>query len=287
MEQRPSVALQVRDVAASVAFYANLPGFVVGSADPAADLATIFDPDTDAFLLVGPAGDVTPYMSDVHHILRPGATLVFFCRDLTEQQADLMQRGFDAQETRRPWGDPALRVQDPDGYIILFTAPRQRSQEECLALYARGLDELDSVLAGLSERELDLTRADGEWSIWQIVHHIADGYDLWTMAIKAALSNSGCLYRHDWYTPDNVCAESLDYAGRAIEPAIALFRANRVHVLQLVHHLPNAWERSIRFAWPWESEPSQITVGRMMDSQAKHVFAHCDEIRQIRQVHGR
>ncbi|SRR5579885_601220 len=288
MEQRPSMALRVHDVAASVAFYTKLPGFTVGSADQAADLATILDPDGDAFLLTGPiAGDVTPYLSDVHQIFRPGATFVFSCRNLAEQQDDLVRRGLDVQEIQRPWGDPALRVQDSDGYMILFTVPRQFSQEECLALYARGLDELDSVLEKLSEQELDLTRADEEWSIRQIVHHIADGDDLWTMAIKAALSNSGCLYRHDWYTPDNVCAESLDYAGRAIEPAIALFRAHRAYVLQLVHHLPNAWERSIRFAWPWEPEPSQITVGRMIDSQARHALAHCDEIRQIRQVHGR
>ena len=285
MAERPSTALRVRDLAISLAFYTSLPGFTAGPAGPAADLATILDPDKDAFLLAGPAaGDLTPHLSDVHRILTPGATFVFACPDFAQQQASLAQRGFDAQQTQRPWGDPALRLQDPDGYIILFTVPRQRSPEETLALYERGVEELEAMLANLSEPELDLKRADGEWSIRQIVHHIADGDDLWTMALKAALANSGCLYQHDWYTPDNVCAESLDYASRAIEPALALFRANRAHVLQLVRHLPGAWERSIRFTASYQPEPLAVTVGELVKTQALHTFVHCDEIRQIRRL---
>lgn len=164
---------------------------------------------------------------------------------------------------------------------------QQRSPEEWLARFARGVDELDAALAGLSEQELDLTPGAGEWSIRQIVHHIADGDDLWIMALKAALANSGCLYRHDWYTPDNAWAVSLDYAGRAIEPAIALFRANRAHVVQLVQHSPGAWERSILFAAPYLPEPDQVTVGNIIAGQAEHALMHCEEIRQIRRAHGR
>ncbi|HEY7347607.1 MAG TPA: DinB family protein [Ktedonobacterales bacterium] len=162
---------------------------------------------------------------------------------------------------------------------------KQHSLEESLARYARGVDELDAALAGISEQELDLKQPAGEWSIRQIVHHIADGDDLWAMALKAALANSGCLYRHDWYTPDNAWAASLDYAGRAIAPAIALFRANRAHVVQLVRHLPNAWERSIRFAAPYQPEPEQMTAGEIIESQADHALWHCEEIRQIRRAH--
>jgi hypothetical protein len=154
-------------------------------------------------------------------------------------------------------------------------------------LYARGPAELDTALAGLSEQELDLTQTDGEWSIRQLVHHIADGADLWKMPLKAALANPGSLYRHDWYTPDNAWAASLDYAGRAIEPALVLFRANRAHVLQLVRHMPNAWEQSIRFEAPYLPEPEQVTVGEIIKMQATHALSHCEEIRQIRRAHGR
>ncbi|HLW03534.1 MAG TPA: DinB family protein [Ktedonobacterales bacterium] len=164
---------------------------------------------------------------------------------------------------------------------------QQQTPEESMALYAQGVDELTFALEGLSKQELDLRPTEGEWSIRQIVHHITDGDDLWSMALKAALANSGCLYRHDWYTPDNAWAESLDYAGREIEPAVALFRANRAAVLQLVRHLPNAWERSMRFEAPYLSNPEQVTVGEIIVSQASHALAHCEEIRQIRRSHSR
>jgi len=289
METQPSLALRMRDLAASVAFYTTMLGFTAGPANPAADLAIVVDPDGDALLLTGPAaGDLTPHLSETSRILKPGETVHVSCRDLAAHKAELARRGLtDVQEIRRPWGDPALLAHDPDSYTILFSVPRRRSPEEVLDLFARGVEEIDAVLAGLSDQELDLKRQPEEWSIRQIVHHIADGDDLWTMALKAALANSGCLYRHDWYTPDNVCAETLDYAGRAIEPAVALFRANRAHVLQLVRQMSNAWERSIRFAWPWEPEPHTITVGAIIEGQAIHAFVHCDEIRQIRRAHGR
>jgi len=68
-------------------------------------------------------------------------------------------------------------------------------------------------------------------------------------------------YSHDWYTSDNACAEPLDYAGRAIDTAVILFRANRAYICQLVEHLPGAWERYILFRWYFAQEARQPAVG--------------------------
>lgn len=145
-------------------------------------------------------------------------------------------------------GDRALLIQDPDGNTLRFTTPRKREPEEIIALYAQGPTRLQEALAGVFEEELDRKRAEGEWTIRQLVHHIVDGDDLWMHVVKAALARSGCQYRHDWYTPDNACAETLDYAGRAIEPALLLFHANHEHVLQMIRHFPDALSRFVLFA---------------------------------------
>jgi hypothetical protein len=65
------------------------------------------------------------------------------------------------------------------------------SPAETLALYISGPDRLQAVLAGLSEMELDSCCAPGEWTIRKIVHHLADGDDIWSMCIKVALGAPG------------------------------------------------------------------------------------------------
>ncbi len=67
---------------------------------------------------------------------------------------------------------------------------RGGSIAEILARYADGPTLLDSALAGLSETDLDLALSADSWSIRQIVHHLADGDDIWKICIKAALGNS-------------------------------------------------------------------------------------------------
>ena len=59
-----------------------------------------------------------------------------------------------------------------------------------LALYADGPTQLEAVLMGLTESDLNLAQPGDSWTIRQIVHHLADGDDLWKTCIKAALGNS-------------------------------------------------------------------------------------------------
>lgn len=282
---RPSVALHVGDLAASRAFYIDLLGFGAADGPLPETLAQVIDFDNDSLLLIGPAaGDVTAYLHESPTILEAGTTLGFFCSDLAAKLAEWSTRGIsNLLEAKTPLGDRALIVQDPDGTSLRFTQSRQRSPEEIIELYAQGPRRLQEALAGVSAHDLERAKAAGEWTIRQLVHHIADGDDLWGSAIKAALANSGSQYRHDWYTTNNACAETLDYAGREIEPALHLFRANHEHILQLLRHLPGALERYVLFAWPGQ-EAHLLPVQNMLYTQAMHVALHCDEILSIRCV---
>ena len=279
--------MHVGDVPTSITFYTKRLGFTLSNPSLATDVAEIIGSDGDPFLLIGPgAGDVTPYLKERHRMLQPGQQLYFLETDLGRRRAELIQRGItEGEERETSWGDRLLTMRDPDGYAVSFLVRTQFSPDDLLALYMRGPGNLEDALRDLSEQELDLRREPGEWSIRQIVHHIVDGDDLWTMGIKAALANSGCLYSHDWYTSDNACAEPLDYAGRAIDTAVALFRANRAYVRQMLEHLPGAWERYVLFRWYYAQEAEQLTVGAMVRMQAIHAFQHVDEIYEVRRKH--
>lgn len=159
--------------------------------------------------------------------------------------------------------------------------------EAILALYADGPAQLAAVLTGLTESELNLALTSDSWTIRQIVHHIADGDDLWKTCIKAALGNGEGLFTLQWYwdKPQTEWAESWQYADRSLESSLTLLRANRCHIGDLVRRTPNAWEKSIRLKWP-NSEEERITIGAVLEMQAQHVVGHIDDIQMIRQAHN-
>ena len=159
--------------------------------------------------------------------------------------------------------------------------------EVILAQYADGPVQLESVLVGFTESDLDLAQTTETWTIRQIVHHIVDGDDIWKTCIKAALGNSEGLFSLQWYwdRPQAEWAENWHYANRSIESSLALLRANRHHIVELVQQTSDAWEKSIRLKWP-DREEVRITVGDVLEMQARHVAGHINDIQTIRRVHN-
>lgn len=161
------------------------------------------------------------------------------------------------------------------------------SPEVILNLYADGPAKLEAALAGLSEPDLNLALTSDSWTIRQIVHHIVDGDDLWKTCIKAAIGNSEGSFTLQWYwdKPQTEWAENWGYARRSIEPSLALLRANRCLIYELVQRTPNVLERSIRLK-NQDREEERISVGDVLVGQTNHVLGHIKDIQVIRQAHN-
>jgi uncharacterized damage-inducible protein DinB len=72
-------------------------------------------------------------------------------------------------------------------------------RETTIARFAAGPTQLEAAIAGLSEGELDRAEGDHTWTIRQLVHHIADGDDIWKGFIKRATGNPGGTFDLQWY----------------------------------------------------------------------------------------
>jgi len=155
-------------------------------------------------------------------------------------------------------------------------------RETILAQYADGPRQLEAAIAGLSQDQLDTSESDDTWTIRQIVHHLADGDDIWKVFVKRAIGNTGGEFDLAWYweMPQDEWVESWRYASRAIEPSLALFRSNRAHIVQLLKCVPDAWERSIPIHWP-NGKKQNVSVGWVVEMQARHVTGHLEDIRKI------
>jgi uncharacterized damage-inducible protein DinB len=102
------------------------------------------------------------------------------------------------------------------------------SRNEVLEDYADGPNRLEAAIAGLPETGLDVALSSDSWTIRQIVHHVADGDDIWKVFIKRAIGNPEGEFTLEWYwqIPQDEWAEHWAYGRRAIEPSLALFRAS-------------------------------------------------------------
>jgi hypothetical protein len=160
-------------------------------------------------------------------------------------------------------------------------------REAIIARYADGPNQLETAIAGLSEGQLDIAESDGTWTIRQIVHHVADGDDIWKVFVKRAIGNPTGKFDLQWYwaRPQDEWVKSWAYASRDIGPSLALFRANRGHIVQLLEHVPEVWERSLLVRWS-DGEEEEVQVAWVVKMQAEHVPGHVDDIRRARQVHG-
>jgi uncharacterized damage-inducible protein DinB len=142
---------------------------------------------------------------------------------------------------------------------------------------------LERALAGARDAELDAFPAQGGWTIRQIVHHIVDGDDLWKIAIKVALGAEQAEFSLEWYRtqPQEVWAEKWAYAHRPLDVSLALLRAIRDHVEQILAQAPAGWHRSIGFRKP-DGTIERLSVGAIVAMQADHVEHHVKRIRAIR-----
>jgi catechol 2,3-dioxygenase-like lactoylglutathione lyase family enzyme len=292
MSKRPRIAMKVTDLATSLVFYVNNLGFDLVESKPEVDTALVLDSDDNSFwgciLLAGPqVEDVRVHLDEPRVVYKPGDTLDFLENDIDAKCVNLIGKGLgDMKVEDNIWGDRKLTLKDPDGYTIVFLTPAKPSPEKMAALYEQGGEELSSILADLGEPELDLVRAPGEWSIRQIVHHLAETDSLFLLPIKTALAQPGSAYVRNAYDQD-AWVKTLDYTGRAIEPSLALVRAIRRHISQLLQHIPDNSEHYVILKWvDEEGEGHKVTVGDFVESIVRHQADHCEEIRETLRIHG-
>lgn len=159
-------------------------------------------------------------------------------------------------------------------------APEDRAG--ILARYREGPALLEAVVAGLSDDVLDFTPAAAGWTIREIVHHVADGDDLWKLGVKMALGANEPEFALGWYReePQRTWGERWGYGSRPLDASLALLRAIRAHVLQLVEPEPKAWDRAVQFR-DAEGRVERVAVGFVIAMQADHLHHHLQRIKDI------
>lgn len=283
MTKRPVSALRVADLNDSVRFYVDGLGWTLDWADTGKGAAQISQREGLPLLLVRQdVADITPWTDPPHHVAAAGKMLYMRApTGLQEYQAALTARGIASGPiVTLADGGLALQLTDPDGYRPSFWQAPVLTDAEVIERFASAPAKLEEALAGLTDTQLDLTRAPGKWSVRQTVHHLTDSDASSLVRILMALAESGREFRSNPYSQDR-WVEGLDSAHRPVATSVALFTAIRAHVTALVQHLPGALDRSLDV-----SASGQTTVRQMLTMLGGHAMGHTAQILETRRVHG-
>jgi hypothetical protein len=156
-------------------------------------------------------------------------------------------------------------------------------QEQTLSLFVSGADRLEKAVSGLSEDELDYSPAPGEWTIREIVHHVAEDGDVWSMQIKRALVAPGTrIHRAEGFPGNEAWANALAYRDRPIWASMSLLKAHRTVIVELSVRFADAWERNLVFVDSRGQERS-LTAGAIIKMVGEHLIEHVDTIEAIKQ----
>lgn len=162
---------------------------------------------------------------------------------------------------------------------------KQDPQNTLIDRYVRCAGWLRRAVYGLAEIELDLCESSGSWTIREYVHHVVDGDDAWTLCIKQALGNPDLPFTLDWYiqyAEQEHWSRAWRYAGRGIGPSLALLRANRAHVAQLMRAIPDSLDTQVTV----RGRDGSLEVARIRDvveMLIRHVEGHIADIERIRE----
>jgi len=161
------------------------------------------------------------------------------------------------------------------------------NKDSVIARYMEGPILLERAITGLNDADLDTAPTKGGWTIRQIVHHIVDGDDIWKTGIKQALGNSRTEFSLDWYRSlsQDMWADRWAYAHRPVEVSLSLLKAIRDHVMQLLEHVPDGWNRAVEFHEP-DGKIKIVPVGFIVEMQADHVVHHVKQIETIMNKSG-
>ena len=149
------------------------------------------------------------------------------------------------------------------------------SREEALALFLSGAERLEAAVEGLTEANLDLSNAPGEWTIRQMVHHVADDGDAWSMPLKKAIATPGAPIRFEGFPGNDAWAEAMAFDRRGIEASIGLIKAHRQVMTELARYFIDGWDsRCVVIVDEHGKEVQAVTLGQIISMVAEHLIDH-------------
>ena len=156
-----------------------------------------------------------------------------------------------------------------------------QEQKNIINAFTCSLEDFNMVLRKVPEGGLDWSESEGEWTIRQVIHHVAEDCNVYAFIIERALALPGSKVVFGDFPGNDAWADRLGFGERPVEPAIELMHAHRKFLAELVGHFPERWDNSVRFFNDEGKELATSSVKEMMVMLTEHMQEHTEMVRNI------
>jgi len=164
---------------------------------------------------------------------------------------------------------------------------RTQPTEEIIQRFSDGMERLAKAVEGLSEDNLNLSMAPGEWSVRQIVHHLADDGDVWSMVMKKAIATPGVPVRFEGFPGNDAWANTLAFDQRGVQVALTQIKAHREAMSGLARHfISDLDNRYVVIVDQQDRELQKVTAGQVIAMLTEHMDEHLATIESIKRKHA-
>ena len=149
----------------------------------------------------------------------------------------------------------------------------KQERNEKIELYGRGYDLLKAELANVPQEAMKFKPAPTEWSVYEIIIHIADSESNAALrARKLIVGPGGAIMGYD----QDAWATTLKYHEHSIEDALETTRLVRKTTYELLKRQPDeVFTHSIKH--PEYDEP--YTFEKWIDIYSQHIPGHVEQIK--------
>jgi hypothetical protein len=159
-----------------------------------------------------------------------------------------------------------------------------KKQQKILREFTAALATFQAVLEDVPSQGLDWAAAEGEWTIRQVIHHVAGDCDVYSFLIKQALATPGCTHVFDSFPGNEIWADRLGFDTRPVGPARELMRAHRHFIAELVANFPHRWGNTVKYANAQGEILAERSVEDILRMLTDHLQQHTGMIKAIIQA---
>ena len=144
-----------------------------------------------------------------------------------------------------------------------------------------------NLVSSLPENLIDASAAPGEWTIREIVHHVADDADLWCFAFKKAIACPGVPVRFEGFPGNERWFEALGFRTRPVAPALELIRAHRCMMAGLAACAPQDWSlANVELFGEQGTSLGKWSIDQIFSMLTNHLQEHIATIETIKTAAG-
>ena len=134
-------------------------------------------------------------------------------------------------------------------------------------------NQLEEIVSGLSDKQLDTSYGEGKWTVRQVVHHLADSHIIGHARTKWALTEENPALKE--YQCD-IWAKLPDYS-MPINNSLDILKGLHKRWYFLFENLSeNEWTRPVD-----HPDPDYSNVEELLRAYARHGEKHLGHIRQV------